>query len=57
MALWETIIGAANLESMLDYPELRYLPLFSPDFNPIEKAFSQLKAHLRKVAERTQESL
>ncbi len=37
--------------------ELRYLPLFSPDFNPIEKAFSQLKAHLRKAAERTQESL
>lgn len=26
MALWETIIGAADLGSMLAYPELRYLP-------------------------------
>ena len=30
-----------------------YLPPYSPDFNPIEKAFSKLKAHLRKAAERT----
>ena len=33
--------------------ELRLLPAYSPDFNPIEMAFSQLKAHLRKAAERT----
>jgi transposase len=33
--------------------ELRYLPPYSPDMNPIEKAFSKLKAHLRKIAERT----
>ena len=33
--------------------ELRYLPPYSPDFNPIEKAFSKLKALLRKAAERT----
>jgi transposase len=31
---------------------LRYLPKYSPDLNPIEMAFSQLKAHLRKVGER-----
>jgi transposase len=31
---------------------LLYLPPYSPDFNPIEKAFSKLKAHLRKAAER-----
>jgi transposase len=37
--------------------KLRYLPPYSRDFNPIEKAFSQLKAHLRKAAERTQEEL
>lgn len=37
--------------------ELHYLSPYSPDFNPIEKAFSQLKAHLRKAAERTQEGL
>ena len=33
--------------------ELRYLPAYSPDMNPIEKAFSKLKAFLRKLAERT----
>jgi transposase len=32
---------------------LRYLPPYSPDMNPIEKAFSKLKAFLRKIAERT----
>ena len=33
--------------------ELRFLPPYSPDFNPIEKAFAKLKALLRKAAERT----
>src|SRR6266566_2421193 len=32
---------------------LRYLPKYSPDLNPIEQAFSKLKTHLRKAAERT----
>ncbi len=32
---------------------LRFLPPYSPDFNPIEKAFSILKAMLRKAEERT----
>jgi hypothetical protein len=32
---------------------LRYLPKYSPDLNPIELSFSQLKADLRKAAERT----
>jgi transposase len=32
---------------------LRYLPPYSPDFNPIEMAFAKLKAFLRKVAART----
>lgn len=32
---------------------LRFLPPYSPDFNPIEKAFSRLKAMLRKAKERT----
>lgn len=36
---------------------LLYLPPYSPDFNPIEKAFSKLKAHLRKAAERTVDGL
>ena len=33
--------------------ELIYLPSYSPDFNPIELAFSKLKAALRKAAART----
>lgn len=36
---------------------VRYLPPYSPDFNPIEKAFSKLKALLRKAAERTRDAL
>ncbi len=32
---------------------LLYLPPYSPDFNPIEKAFAKLKAFLRKAAART----
>ncbi len=34
-----------------------YLPPYSPDFNPIEMAFSKLKAHLRKAKERTVDAL
>lgn len=37
--------------------ELRYLPPYSPDFNPIENAFSKLKALLRARAERTIDAL
>ena len=33
--------------------QLRYLPQYSPDFNPIEQGFSKVKSHLRKAAERT----
>ncbi len=36
---------------------LLYLPSYSPDFNPIERAFAKLKALLRKAAERTVEAL
>ena len=36
---------------------LLYLPPYSPDFNPIEMAFSKLKALLRKVAARTVDDL
>lgn len=37
--------------------ELRYLPAYSPDFNPIEQFFAKLKALLRKAAARTIEAL
>lgn len=36
---------------------LLYLPPYSPDFNPIEMAFSKLKAFLRKRAARSVEQL
>ena len=36
---------------------LRYLPPYSPDFNPLEQAFSKLKALLRKAAARSIEAL
>jgi transposase len=36
---------------------LRYLPPYSPDFNPIENAFAKLKALLRKAEARTREDL
>ena len=36
---------------------LRYLPPYSPDFNPIEQLFAKLKALLRKAAERSIEAL
>jgi transposase len=34
-----------------------FTPAYSPDFNPIEKFFSKLKAHLRKVCARTKSAL
>jgi len=37
--------------------ELLFLPPYSPDFNPIEMAFSKLKALLRRAAERTVQGL
>ena len=36
---------------------LLYLPPYSPDFNPIEMAFSKLKAALQKAAARTKADL
>ena len=36
---------------------LLYLPPYSPDFNPIEKFFSKLKALLRKAAKRSIDAL
>jgi transposase len=37
--------------------EVRFLPPYSPDLNPIEKMWSKVKAFLRRVAARTQEAL
>ena len=37
--------------------KLMYLPPYSPDFNPIEEAFSKIKGLLRKAEARTREAL
>jgi transposase len=37
--------------------ELIYLPSYSPDFNPIEEAFSKIKGLVRKAQARTKEAL
>jgi transposase len=37
--------------------ELRFLPAYSPDLNPIERMFSKLKAWLRSAAARTIDGL
>ena len=37
--------------------ELRYLPPYSPDMNPIEPIFSKLKQRLRSLAARTRDVL
>ena len=41
----------ANVREVIEAAgaKLRYLPKYSPDLNPIEQAFSKLKAHLRKL--------
>ncbi len=36
---------------------LVFLPAYSPDFSPIEEAFSKIKALLKKAAARTREAL
>jgi len=37
--------------------ELRFLPPYSPDLNPIEQVFAKLKTLLRRAAPRTRQSL
>ena len=37
--------------------KLLFLPAYSPDFNPIEKAIAQIKAFLKKTAARTKTEL
>ena len=37
--------------------KLLYLPAYSPDYNPIEEAFSKIKRFLRKVGARSREAL
>jgi transposase len=49
----------ANVRALIEAAgaELRFLPPYSPDLNPIEQAFAKLKAHLRKAQERSIDDL
>ena len=49
----------SGIREMIEAAQARllYLPPYSPDLNPIEMAFSKLKALLRKAAARTSEEL
>jgi transposase len=44
------LIAAAGAEAI-------FLPAYSPDFNPIEKMWSKIKAHLRSAEARTPDDL
>ena len=37
--------------------EVRFLPTYSPDYNPIEQAFAKLKQHLRRAQARSFDAL
>jgi transposase len=47
----------AEVEVALRQAEMRYLPAYSPDLNPIEKMWSKLKQLLRGMKARTNEDL
>ena len=50
---------AKAAKALLDnsHVQYAYLPSYSPDFNPIEKLWSKIKALLRKFKARTVEAL
>jgi transposase len=55
-------LGAHKSERVRELIEARgcqllFLPPYSPDFNPIEEAFSKIKGALRKAGARTREAL
>ena len=58
----DSVLGAHRTERVRELIEERgcevwFLPAYSPDLNPIEEAFSKIKALLRKAAARTREEL
>ncbi len=52
-------LKSAKAEAILKQREAWFLfvPPYSPDLNPIEMAFSKLKAHLRRIGARTIDAL
>ena len=50
--------SAASRDTLAKYhAEMKFLPPYSPDLNPIEKMWSKLKQQLRSVEARTDEQL
>jgi transposase len=45
------VASVSRRRSRLRFATLLYLPPYSPDLNPVELAFSKLKADLRQAAE------
>ena len=58
---WLVVIGLAYKHARETIEaagaSLLFLPPYSPDFNPIEKAIAQMKALLKKTAARTKPDL
>ena len=61
VVIWDNL-GAHKGDKVRELIEARgaqvlFLPAYSPDFSPIEEAFSKIKALLKKAAARTREAL
>lgn len=61
IVIWDNL-GAHKGDKVRELIEARgaqvlFLPAYSPDFSPIEEAFSKIKALLKKAAARTREAL
>lgn len=61
IAIWDNLGAhrdARVLEAMrAARAEVRFLPTYSPDFNPIELAWAKIKRRLRDAKARTREAL
>jgi transposase len=61
IVIWDNLPAhkVAGVNEILEKVGARVLrlPPYSPDFNPIEKAFAQIKSHLKKVKARTKPAL
>ncbi len=61
VVVWDNLAAhqAARVRELVEArgAALVFLPAYSPDFSPIEEAFSKLKALLRKAGARTREAL
>lgn len=53
--IWDRVHYHCRVQQLIEQAGCRFifLPAYSPDFSPIEQAFSKLKAHLKAAAART----